>query len=255
MIVQKEFLIRLKKDFNLNIYEVKIWSSLLSRGIASAAELADISGVPRSRCYDVLESLEKKGFIIMKIGKPIKYIAVQPEEIVERVKKSLRRDSEIDYNIIESIKDTNVFKELELLYKTGIEHVKVDDLTDLAIGRENIYPELKRMVEGAKNSVVIATTEKGFDKKMKLLKNTLNKLGKRNVSVKVVAPVSKKVPESIKKSAKIINTKNNVRFVSVDNKDLLFMLSDVNDDNEVGVFVKSEFFTKAFVDLFERSLN
>jgi len=40
--------------------------------------------VPRSRCYDVLESLEKKGFIISKIGKPLKYIAVPPEEVVER---------------------------------------------------------------------------------------------------------------------------------------------------------------------------
>ena len=72
MIVQKEFLQRLKRDFSLNIYEVKIWTALLSRGIATAGELADISGVPRSRCYDVLETLEKKNFIIMKIGKPIK---------------------------------------------------------------------------------------------------------------------------------------------------------------------------------------
>ena len=69
---EKQFLMDLKKHFRLNIYEAKIWTALLSRGIASAGELADISGVPRSRCYDVLESLEKKGFIIMKIGKPIK---------------------------------------------------------------------------------------------------------------------------------------------------------------------------------------
>src|SRR5210317_2383242 len=98
MIVQKEFLTRIKDDFKLNIYEVKIWTALLSRGIATAGELADISGVPRSRCYDVLESLEKKGFIIMKIGKPIKYIAVQPEEIVERVKKDLQ--AKADHTIL-----------------------------------------------------------------------------------------------------------------------------------------------------------
>ena len=87
---EKQFLVDLKKHFRLNIYEVKIWTSLLSRGIASAGELADISGVPRSRCYDVLESLEKKGFIIMKIGKPIKYLAVQPSIILERVKRALK---------------------------------------------------------------------------------------------------------------------------------------------------------------------
>ncbi|MBW2966761.1 hypothetical protein KY342_06680, partial [Candidatus Woesearchaeota archaeon] len=74
MIVQKEFLNKLK-DFGLNTYESKLWTALLSRGVSTAGELSDIANVPRSRSYDVLESLEKKGFIIMKLGKPIKYMA------------------------------------------------------------------------------------------------------------------------------------------------------------------------------------
>ena len=75
MIVETAFLDKLKQ-FGLNSYQAKLWTALLSRGVATAGELSDISNVPRSRAYDVLESLEKKGFIIMKIGKPIKYIAV-----------------------------------------------------------------------------------------------------------------------------------------------------------------------------------
>ena len=90
MLLQKESLQELRERFKLNIYEIKIWTSLLGKGIAAASELAELSGVPRSRCYDVLESLEKKGFIIMKIGKPIKYIAVQPNAVVEREKKRLQ---------------------------------------------------------------------------------------------------------------------------------------------------------------------
>ncbi|MFH1324276.1 MAG: helix-turn-helix domain-containing protein, partial [Nanoarchaeota archaeon] len=100
MAVKQELLSELKEDFKLNIYEVKIWTVLLSRGIATAGELADLSGVPRSRCYDVLESLEKKGFIIMKIGKPIKYIAVQPEEVVDRVKKEITEDTQLSLKMI-----------------------------------------------------------------------------------------------------------------------------------------------------------
>ena len=45
---------KMKDAMGLNTYEARIWSALLSRGIASASELADISHVPRSRCYDVL---------------------------------------------------------------------------------------------------------------------------------------------------------------------------------------------------------
>jgi len=101
MLVQKETLNELRQRFKLNIYEVKIWTALLSRGIAAASELADISGVPRSRCYDVLESLEKKGFIIMKIGKPIKYIAVEPEVVVERVKKKLQDEASEQIKIVD----------------------------------------------------------------------------------------------------------------------------------------------------------
>ena len=89
MIVKKEFLKKLK-DFGLNTYESKLWTALLSRGVSTAGELSDIANVPRSRSYDVLESLEKKGFIIMKLGKPIKYIAVTPSEVVDRVKKRVK---------------------------------------------------------------------------------------------------------------------------------------------------------------------
>ena len=171
MLAQKQFLNELKQHFRLNIYEVKIWTALLSRGIAAAGELADISGVPRSRCYDVLESLEKKGFIIMKIGKPIKYIAVQPEAIMERVKSSLQEDAQREIDIMESIRETDIFEELELLHKTGVKHVDVTELSDSIVGRDSIHKQIKSMVERAKKSVTIATTEDGFKRKAKLLKN------------------------------------------------------------------------------------
>ena len=89
MIVQKNFLNKLK-DFGLNIYESKLWTALLSRGVSTAGELSDIANIPRSRSYDVLESLERKGFIILKLGKPIKYLAVSPEEVLVRVKKKIQ---------------------------------------------------------------------------------------------------------------------------------------------------------------------
>ena len=72
MMIKQDLVKRIKEYFSLNIYETKVWIALLSKGIASAGEIAVISGVPRSRTYDVLESLEKRGFAIVKIGKPVK---------------------------------------------------------------------------------------------------------------------------------------------------------------------------------------
>ena len=110
MIVKEDFLKKLRASFDLNEYEVKIWTALLSRGVASAGELAEISNVPRSRSYDVLETLEKKGFIIMKLGKPIKYMAVKPEEILRRVKNNVQKRAQEQVKSLEEVrrfKDTN----------------------------------------------------------------------------------------------------------------------------------------------------
>jgi len=60
MLVKSELIAKIKDYFELNIYETKVWLALLGKGSASAGEIATISGVPRSRTYDVLESLEKK---------------------------------------------------------------------------------------------------------------------------------------------------------------------------------------------------
>ena len=107
MIVQKEFLDKLK-DFGLNSYERKLWIALLSRGVSSAGELSDISNVPRSRAYDVLESLEKKGFIVVKVGKPIKYLAVSPSEVIERVKKKISEDADQRSKTLSQLKDSDI---------------------------------------------------------------------------------------------------------------------------------------------------
>ena len=42
-------------------YEAKVYSSLLKNHINSAARLSAKSGVPRTKIYSVLESLQEKG--------------------------------------------------------------------------------------------------------------------------------------------------------------------------------------------------
>ena len=131
MIVKEDFIKKLKASFDLNIYEVKIWTALLSKGVSSAGELSDISDVPRSRSYDVLESLEKKGFVLMKLGKPIKYIAVDPKEVVERVKKGIKIQGEERVKSLDKVKVGKTYQELELLHKQGIENIDPSTLSEL----------------------------------------------------------------------------------------------------------------------------
>ena len=250
---EKQFLLDLRKHFRLNIYEVKIWTALLSRGIASAGELSDISGVPRSRCYDILESLEKKGFIIMNIGKPIKYLAVKPEVILERVKENIENEASSIATQIESIKETDEFKELELLHKTGIQHVDIATISKSIVGRTNINSFIKEMVLRAKSKVFFVTNKEHTEKAAKILKN----FAKKEVKVKLYAPYSGSANLRKLQNVEYFEYNSSSRFVILDGKELIFLLSNegVSPEYEVAVWINSPFFVNAISILFEASLK
>jgi len=254
MLVQKEFLSKLK-DFGLNSYESKLWTALLSRGVSTAGELSDIAGVPRSRSYDVLESLQKKGFIIMKLGKPIKYIAVHPEEVIERVKKKVKESSDKQLKLIEGLKTSKILSELNGLHTQGIGLVEPLDLTGLLKGRDNIYFHLASVIKKAKKSVFIATTSDGLNRKLSLLRH-LQKAKQRGVKIKVAAPMTKENSDAQKELSKVAEIKNldlRSRFCILDNKEIVFMLLDdakVHENYDAAVWVSSDFFTPALASVF-----
>ncbi len=258
MIVQESFLKKLRTSFDLNIYEVKIWTALLSRGVASAGELADISGVPRSRSYDVLETLEKKGFVLMKLGKPIKYLAVKPEEVIKRVRRTVEDRAKEHVTDLEKIHETPIYKEMELLYKQGIEKVDATDMSGLLKGRKNIHDHLKTLVANAEKSLTIVTTQNGFIRKTDSLKSALKRAKERGVKIRIAAPVdSNMVAEEIKKLAEVRKiTGQKARFVIADGKSVLFMLAndeEVHEAYDLGVWVSTPFFANALEQLFDMS--
>ncbi len=257
MIVQKDFLSKLK-DFGLNSYESKLWIALLSRGVSTAGELSDISNVPRSRAYDVLESLEKKGFIIVKVGKPIKYLAVPPAEVIERVKKKVQQDAEERNQMLSQLKDSDVLGELNVLHTEGIKLVDPTDKSGAFRGREKVHEHLLTMVKNAKKSVTIMTSKDGLDRKYELLANSLKKAAKSGIEIKIVAPqdANKETVDNFSQISKVKQLKNlsNARFCIVDEKEMLLFLTDdqkVHKSYDCAVWVEAPHFVQYFNALFE----
>jgi len=255
MIVQKDFLNKLK-DFGLNSYEAKLWTALLSRGVATAGELSDIANVPRSRSYDVLESLERKGFVIMKLGKPIKYIAVPPAEVLERVKKAIKDDAERQATVLEGLKSSEVLGELNTLHKSGIELVEPGELTGAVRGRNNLYNHIASSIKNAEKSVCIMTTESGLTRKAEAFKNAFQKAKERGVRIRIVAPQSKgsQVSKQLGNSAQLKSAVSvPARFCVVDGKQVTFMVLDdatTHPNYDFGVWVNAEPFAKSFENMF-----
>jgi HTH-type transcriptional regulator, sugar sensing transcriptional regulator len=256
MIVEKEFVKNLSHQLGLNIYEAKLWTALLSRGVSTAGELSDIANVPRSRSYDVLESLQKKGFIIQKLGKPIKYVALPPAEVLERVKKQVKEEADKHLGQIEGLKDSEIVKELDLLHSKGIELVEPTDMAGSFRGRSSVYDQIEMMLKAAEESVIIMTTELGLGNKVDEFKKLFAKLHERGVDIKILVPkteATQRIAKEIADFADVRYSNVTARFVIVDNKEIVFMLLDdsqVHPSYEVGVWVNTPFFTTALAQMF-----
>ncbi len=257
MIIKQDLVKRVREYFNLNIYETKVWLALLSKGIASAGEVADLSGVPRSRTYDVLESLEKRGFAIIKIGKPVKYIAVKPVEVIEKIKSNTMTDAHDKIKSLSNLKNTQEYKELEQIHTSGIVPIKAHEITGSLKGRSNILSRLREIIENAKKEVFICTSALDFEDKSRVLMPVVEKAMKRNVKVKLALSGEtekiKKLTTKYEFKAKPIDS--NVRIFMADKREVLFMITPANSDEEIGIWLNSPFFTESITNILESSLK
>ena len=257
MLVKQELINKIKDYFDLNIYETKVWLALLSKGIASAGEVADISGVPRSRTYDVLEGLEKRGFAIVKLGKPVKYLGVKPKMILEKMKNNTRKDAEEKIASLSKIKDTDEFLKLENLYKEGIDPVKREDISASIKGKSNISNYLREIIQEAKKEVIICTNIDEIISRAKLFGQTFELLNKANIKIKVALSGDEKKIKEIETKFNMKFKKVNIeaKFFIIDRKQILFYLSKDKEDEDIAIWLNSEFFAEAFASLFDKAMK
>lgn len=256
MIVKPELVKRIKEHFSLNIYETKVWLALLNKGIASAGEVAELSGVPRSRTYDVLESLEKAGFAIAKLGKPVKYIAVKPTTVVEKLKTNTLKRANESVKMLSNLKETKEYAELEELYNTGIEPIKHHNLSGAIKGKSNVFNHLKELLESAKKEVIICTSTSEIIEKSRVFSSLFSNLARRKINMKVALSGEESEIKKINTKFKINAQKLDInsRFYVIDKEQILFMLSqNSKDEEELGVWINSSFFVNSLAYLFGRA--
>ncbi|MBS3094199.1 TrmB family transcriptional regulator [Candidatus Pacearchaeota archaeon] len=255
MLVKQELINKIKDYFDLNIYETKVWLALIGKGIASAGEIAQISGVPRSRTYDVLESLEKRGFAIIKLGKPVKYLGVKPNVIIEKMKNNVHHDAEERIESLTRVKETTEYEQLESLYKQGIAPVNREDVHASIKGRSNIVNHAREIIENATSEVVICTNAEDIFNKVKLFNQTISKLIKNGIKVKIALSGSeehvKKINTQLGIKAKHIEIDS--KFFIIDRKEVLFYLKKQTESSqdENAIWLNSEFFAGALASMFE----
>lgn len=258
MIIKNELVKRIKENFNLNIYETKVWLSLVSKGLASAGEIAEISGIPRSRTYDVLESLEKQGFAIAKVGKPAKYLAVKPELVIEKMKNNLIEETREKIDILANIKGTKEYQFLEEIHKTSITPINKKEMISAIKGRNNIYAHAADMIQQAEKEVILALSPVEVRSKSRAFSSIFDKLKKAGLKTRIAIHAPEEEVKRINAQFKITAEKTEIksRFFIVDKKQVLLMVTDLNDEgDEIGIWIDSEFFGNALATLSESAFR
>lgn len=189
MVASQETLDALE-DIGLNMYERKIYSALLGRGVSTAGELSEMTNVPRSRAYDVLESLAEKGFAVIKSSKPMEYVSIPPKQAIENIKKQHRQELEEKLGKLDGFKDSEAVGELEELYDQGLELVDPAEMSGSLKGRHQINQHVGTMFQEAQESIKILTTEEGLKNIRDDHYNLLKEAKENGVNVQVLAPVT-----------------------------------------------------------------
>jgi len=250
----------IKEHFNLNTYEAKVWLSLLARGIASAGELADLTGVPRSRTYDILESLERKGLVIMRLGKPIKYIAINPEEVIEKLKKLVDLELHEKIKRIEEIKENPVWEDIMNLYQKGIKKIDPTQISGAIRGRHHLHDRLDELFSEAENEIVIATSGVELNRVMEYHYPTLKAAKERGVKIYIAVKregLTDKNLATAKELGEVRELKGlDTRFVIIDGREIIFMLTsdqEVHPSYDTGVWIHSPFFARGMREMFMKA--
>ncbi|MCY0860702.1 MAG: TrmB family transcriptional regulator [Sulfolobaceae archaeon] len=133
-------------------YESKVYSSLTKLCNAKMRELAELSGVPYQKVYDVVSRLEKKGFVKVINGKPKRVKLIDPNISFENYKQT----------IIEQI--DKIVAEINTITKD-----KSKERSTVIEGRRQVMSFVRNMISEAKILKVVYPKIPGW--LIKLLRN------------------------------------------------------------------------------------
>ncbi|THE64816.1 TrmB family transcriptional regulator [Salinadaptatus halalkaliphilus] len=80
---------RVGDRFNLGEYEIDAYLTVLEQGQLTASEIADRTDIPQPRVYDTVRSLSDRGLVELRESRPMKVVAIDPDEAFDDVQTSL----------------------------------------------------------------------------------------------------------------------------------------------------------------------
>ncbi|MEM3116452.1 MAG: TrmB family transcriptional regulator sugar-binding domain-containing protein, partial [Candidatus Pacearchaeota archaeon] len=193
-----------------------------------------------------------------KLGKPVKFIGVKPNLVLEKFKNNVKREAEEKIKFFSNIKNTEEFIKLEKIYKEGLNPIKREELSAAIRGRINISNYLQDILKNVKNEVIICTNIENIESKMFLFKKTIDSILKSGAKVKIALSGDEGLIKKVEKELNIRIRKVDIeaKFFIIDRKEIIFYLSKdkSKSKDDTAIWINSEFFSNAFAKIFDKAV-
>ncbi len=226
-----EFSVQSLMKLGLTEYEARIYVVLSKMGPRNASEISFLGKVPRPKTYGAIRGLESKGLLRIVPGKPERYMAVSPNEVLIPLVEKLNRETSECVAVVENL--TMAFESSKYVYTE-----KPFERYDLwsVRGRDKVYKRVQDMIGEAKVNVFFVTTANGLVRLYKAHSESLEKAAERGAKVRIVAPVNQTNSSVARELAEVIEVRSTIvpmmKFIAADSAEIIFT-EDIPDDTNV----------------------
>lgn len=242
------------QEMGLSEYEAATYVGLLQGGTSTAKEVAERTGVPQSRVYDVLDTLNTKGFVVVQEGRPKKFGPVDPNQAVSQFRDFKRR---------EHVRRLDEIQGLGEHFLDAVEEVDYgqegDDEVDISWSypnRHHILEKLERFCEGATSEILMITTPESFERIANHHAELLATKADAGVEIRALISDDRTLDPAVRdRTAELME----MRFVqdirgrlyTYDGEHVLLAFRSPNDDGYVGISTTSPHLYATLSQLFE----
>jgi sugar-specific transcriptional regulator TrmB len=168
------------KNLGFTDYFVSIYVTLLKHKELDARRLSELTNVPYSRVYEVLNEMIEKGTIVKIDGRPSTYSATTPREMLTSLQANQNQFFELNAKVIRPY--------LESLF--GPEKSAVETPLSIIYGDSAISARLVNILKSTAQSLNLAIAD--LETFFPVISSELERLKARNVHVSIIIDESQK---------------------------------------------------------------
>ncbi len=172
------------RHLGLTEYETKTYLTLLKFGVLSADKVSEHAEIPLPRVYDTILELHKKGFVLVNMGRPKKYKAIEPKNAFANFIEIKRKENDQFIKEIKSRSD-DIAKNLSSMrrQKLDVKEVSIRDEMWSAKSRRNIVSFFQDIEKFANKEILIFSGDISWIHERK---DTIRSLVNRGVKIRVL---------------------------------------------------------------------